>query len=301
MSDDLNGFADFLYSFADIEIAKAYRGLDSLPEPSTKLVDELQSKIATFLSSRRNKISRQVISLVSRYIKSTQDEMTAEEEAAVVSVLQAIDLEDWSVLAGDVDGIIERIVSDQSVAALLQVGIDVEARPEVLKIVNDRAIEYAQYRSAEMVGMRRDELGRLVQNPDASWSIADSTRGMIQDDVAEAINNGWSIDKLSEVLQDNYAFSESRAETIARTETNMAMKKGAVEGYKASGVVSKKMWLTSDDELVDDECHENEDQGPIDLDDEFVNGDMPHPNCRCSIIAIVEFESTKQTQDDEEE
>ena len=239
-----------------------------------------------FLQAQAPKIAAQVAAARAKLGK----DLSAADLAEIDAVLQTVDFIGWSVLVADSEPLLEQIFASQGLAALAQVGIDVEARPEVLKIVNDRAIEYAKARSAEMVGMRRDELGRLVLNPNAEWQITDSTREMIRADVTQAINEGWSNQKLAKAMKESYGFSKDRATMIARTETNVAQKAGAVEGYKASGVVEGKQWLTADDDLVEEDCQENADEGVIGLDDDFTNGDNPHPNCRCSIAPVVDFD-----------
>jgi hypothetical protein len=64
------------------------------------------------------------------------------------------DFAGWAVLVTDVAGVLEDIVADGSVEAFAQIGIGVEARQEVLNVVNSFAVDYARNRSAEMVGMR---------------------------------------------------------------------------------------------------------------------------------------------------
>ena len=150
--------------------------------------------------------------------------------------------------------------------------------------------------------MRRDELGRLVENPDAEWAIDGSTRDFLRGAVTDAIEGGWSNDKLAGAIDDAYAFSKDRAMMIARTETQMAANKGAVAGYKASGVVQRKQWLTAEDDLVEEDCIANSEAGPagdgtLGLDEDYPSGDdapPAHPNCRCVILPVVEFEPTEQ-------
>lgn len=150
------------------------------------------------------------------------------------------------------------------------------------------ALDYADERGAEMVGMKWVD-GVLVENPDAKWTITDETRKGIQDLLGEAIDDGWTLDQFSEELADAYAFSPQRADMIARTETRLADSRGQVEGWKASGVVAQKVWLISNDGCCDD-CQDNSDEGPIDIDDDFPSGDdspPAHPNCKCVVAPIV--------------
>jgi SPP1 gp7 family putative phage head morphogenesis protein len=204
-----------------------------------------------------------------------------------------------------VDALLSAIVEDGSYAALASVGIETRAAEGAAGVVNDFAKDYARDRSAELVGMRYDELGRLVENPNAEWAIDQTTRDFLRSSVGEAIAGGWSNDKLAGAIADSYGFSEERAMTIARTETQMAANAGALNGYKASGVVAQKQWVTAEDDLVEEDCLDNAAAGPngdgvLALDDEYPSGDdapPAHPNCRCVIVPVVDFGDTEQTQE----
>ena len=217
--------------------------------------------------------------------------------AEIEAIIARVDFAGWSVLVGNVEPTIEAVIKDSAYAALAQVGIDTEARKEVRNIVDERAVAYARERGAEMVGMRVDELGRLIPNPNAFWQITEPTRDYIRASVREAIAEGWSNDRLAAALSEAYGFSSTRAMVIARTETNRAASIGALMGYKASGVVDAKKWLTAEDDLVSEECQANGVAGPagdgvLPLDADYPSGDEAppvHPNCRCAIAPVVDL------------
>ena len=156
--------------------------------------------------------------------------------------------------------------------------------PELLKIMTANATATAADRAAEMVGMRWDGT-KLIQNPDAKWRIDEATRDMVRSTATEAVEGGWSNDRLASALADAHAFSEARAMNIARTETSRAQNDGAIAGWKATGVVGGREWSVG--EGCCDECEEYE--GVIvALDEEFEEGDPPlHPSCRCSLLPIL--------------
>ena len=140
----------------------------------------------------------------------------------------------------------------------------------MLKLANEKAIEWAQKNAAEKI-----------------TDIEQTTRSDIRDLVTEAMENGWSNDDLANKLEDSWAFSPERAEMIARTETAFADLKGNIELSKAAGV-ERVQWLASDGAC--DDCEElNGEDAPVD--GEFKDGtpaDEPaHPNCRCDRIAIL--------------
>lgn len=144
---------------------------------------------------------------------------------------------------------------------------------------NTYATDYADDRAAEMIGKRYVD-GALVDNPDAKWAITDETREAVRKSITQGIADGWTLDEFSDNLARDYAFSPARADVIARTETRLADSRGQVAAWKESGVVSKKEWLLSEDNACDD-CTDNANAGPIDIDDDFPSGDDApplHPN-----------------------
>lgn len=190
----------------------------------------------------------------------------------------------WVPLAKDVEEHIAGVAVAGGELSLKELGDDFYDR--FGDHMRERARAYAEDRAAELVGMKRE--GEFyVPNPDAKWAIDDTTREMIKAYVTEAIENGDSTDDLADRLADSFAFSDSRAEMIARTETAKADSEGAVLGWKATGQVSGKSWLTAEDDLVSQECAANEDQGVVPLDYDYGDGVLAppqHPNCRCTLL-----------------
>lgn len=189
----------------------------------------------------------------------------------VARILEALDLGNWDSLTDDVKAQIETILKDAGIEALAQVGISDSA---ITEVVNERAVEYAKERAAE-----------LVKN------IRESTRNMLRADIAEAMADGWSNDELRDAIMDNYGFSPERADVIARTETAYADVAGNLEGYRASGVVTRKKWITGAG--CCDLC-DALNGVTIDLDEDFDTEDGPidgppyHPNCRCDVSPVVD-------------
>lgn len=196
----------------------------------------------------------------------------------VKRVLAAIHLDHYAAVMGDIEPLLEEIGQDAGVMALAQVGIrDDESLTE---LTNDFAVDYATERAAEMVGMRYNDDGELETNPNPEWAIDDATRDMLRDDVVTAMDEGLSNDALADKIAGSYAFSEERAQTIARTETAFADVAGNLNAYRESGEVASKQWVVSEE--CCDECAELDGE-IVALDDDFPNdgGDGPplHPNC----------------------
>lgn len=263
----------------------------------------MAATLKTFLEHQAAAIAAQIATARARIGKV--DMPSADDtERAIEEILASIDFAAWTTLAGDVEPDIAAFTDKTSVDVLLRLGIDTEARAEVLNVVSADALAYARARSAAMVGMRVDELGNLIPNPNAQWQITEGTRELLRGDVRQALEEGWSNDKLAAQLAENYAFSAERAMVIARTETQMASQAGALNGYRASGVVDGKQWLTAEDDKVSDECQANGEAGPNgdgvlrDWDAAYPSGDVAppaHPNCRCQILPWFDDSKTPAT------
>jgi hypothetical protein len=158
---------------------------------------------------------------------------------------------------------------------------------DMLSDANETAAAWARNRAAELVGMKYNDAGELVPNPDAKWAITDTTRDEIrrivtagfEDPSATAASIAADIDAAG-------IYSPDRAEMIADTEIAHAQTAGNISIWQDSGLVSKVNVLLSNAEAVCDECEDIADAGPYDLDD--IADEYPfHPNCRCTLTAVV--------------
>jgi SPP1 gp7 family putative phage head morphogenesis protein len=244
----------------------------------------MQDLLTPYLKTKGAAVAEQAAALLSRLGKSPR---TDEFRRKIDALLDEIDL-DWSDLPADVAAILSPFASDAATDAMRQIDVNVAA---AVDLSNDRAAEWAADRAAELVGMKWVD-GELVPNPAAEWVITDSTREMLRGNVTQAIEEGWSNDRLADSIREDEAFSESRAMTIARTETAMADVEGNLIAYRAaeeSGIDLRKEWITAGDDLVTPDCKSNGEQGPIPLSSKFQSGvDAPpdHPNCRCDVLPV---------------
>jgi SPP1 gp7 family putative phage head morphogenesis protein len=226
-------------------------------------------------------------SVVARVHLLVKDEHTEDLVARLTAMINAGQL---VLLLDEVRPLLEEIAKEGGAAALAQ--IEFADDESIVNLVNERAVEYAAERSAEMVGKRVDEFGDLIDNPNAEWQIDDATREALRSDVETAIEEGWSNDRLADAIATNYAFSDDRAEVIARTETAYADIAGNMAAYRASGQVEQKEWSTAPDAC--DDCVEL-DGVTVDLDEDFPGdgGDGPplHPDCRCDVLPVLTDES----------
>jgi hypothetical protein len=128
----------------------------------------------------------------------------------------------------------------------------------------------------------RENAGELV------GQLEKSTRGMLAEDVARAVEEGWTDAQLTNHFAESYAFSETRAKRIAQNELAVANRAGARLAIRKSNRATGRAWVTAGDDKVEEDCRANEAASPIGIDEEFPNGDDPHVGCRCAIIPWTE-------------
>lgn len=200
---------------------------------------------------------------------------------------------DWTLLINPTEEQLALVAQDGAKRALLALGVTDEG---ITEQVFEEARDWARDRAAEMVGKRYDAEGELVDSPDADMSITDTARDEIRSAVARGIDDGASAQDVADEIADLGTFSDERALTISRTEIIRANNQGHLASFKEAGIEQKE-WSTAEDGDVCPECEANEDEGPIGVDDDFPSGDdaaPAHPNCRCTIVAVVPDESSDE-------
>jgi len=138
--------------------------------------------------------------------------------------------------------------------------------------------------------------------------INNETLKLLRTELATGMEAGESISTLRSRIESTFIKGEAyRAERIARTETIWAWNEGAVQGYKQSGMVEKKQWVSSGDERSCDFCPTLDGKivgidavyfekgGKFEVGESVLNFDYEdvghpplHANCRCAIVPIIE-------------
>jgi hypothetical protein len=137
--------------------------------------------------------------------------------------------------------------------------------PDIIDDMSDRADSWAHGEADDLV-----------------TGLKDRTKGMLLTTVVAALAAGWSASRLEREIADSPAFSDARVDTIAQNETTVAERQGFRVAATETRVATGKIWITENDDLVEDDCLENEAAGIIPVDEEWPNGDFPHVGCRCS-------------------
>jgi hypothetical protein len=159
---------------------------------------------------------------------------------------------------------------------------------DLLADANEEAAAWARNRAAELVGMKYNDDGELVPNPDAKWAITGTTRDEIRRIVAEGFEDtAATAESIAADIDAAGIFSPERAAMIAGTEIAHAQTAGNISIWQDSGMVSKINVLLSNAEGVCDECSDIADGGPYELDD--IADEYPfHPNCRCTLTVVID-------------
>jgi 2'-5' RNA ligase len=152
-----------------------------------------------------------------------------------------------------------------------------------LSVLNQRALDYARARAAELVGMKWVE-GELVTNPNAVWAITDTTREVLKDLITNAFSQGQTPAELTSSIEQTGIFSVWRSDLIASTEMAMATRQGARDTAKDVGVIGKSSETSGDhtEENCDGSCDEAEERGVIGIDEDWgVDGHFEGIGCNC--------------------
>lgn len=133
--------------------------------------------------------------------------------------------------------------------------------------------------------------------------VNEETAKLLAEEVQDGVASGEGIKDIQGRIERVFKFSSTiRAEMIARTETQAAVNRGALEAYKQSGVVESKMWLATLDDRTR-EHHLEAHRQIVPLEAQFeVGGEMVDGpgdgsaanviNCRCTLVPVLA--NTKQ-------
>lgn len=119
---------------------------------------------------------------------------------------------------------------------------------------------------------------------DRVWTNTTKLQQALNDNLIDCVVSGRKTTDLKKILQDQFKVSYHRAESIVRTEMAHIQTEAAKQRYKDSGIKEVEVWADYDERRCNVCGKLHETRHPI-------NGVMPvpaHPNCRCTIIPVVE-------------
>lgn len=218
-----------------------------------------EGKVALGVSKRLHKLAKDVVPAV---VAAYGELAKASGGDAKKVVAKAVGADQFDALG---DYLADQGVDTYQAGALLAAEeLQKGADDAMVHLVNVKAVDWAT-----------DHAGQLIKD------FADATRADLEDVVGEALEKGWSNDKLADALEDSWSFSSSRAEVIARTETAFADVQGNAALYREAGA-TEATWIAADADPCDECDGLDGTQVPLD-------GDLPplHPNCRCDIAPVL--------------
>lgn len=185
---------------------------------------------------------------------------------------------------------------------------------ESIRPVLEGVIESAAESAAHEVGAdfqeSRAAIGAFVQEYSFRFaaSVSETSADTIRSIVAEAADQALTVSEVRARVRERFDGNVDRAQRIARSETIRASNRGAEELYRQAGV-ERKRWVTAPDEcpfcsqfdgrVVEVGAAFAEQGQTLDaevegrtrqmrLDYEAVPTPPLHPNCRCTIVAVLD-------------
>lgn len=252
--------------------AAIQEALQELFEAQSALIaNEVQAEYA------RQRWSKEVIASF-----TSDDDMQAAADKIADNIVNDLGL-DWSEVVPSVQKALTSAATDGVAIAGVQIGLDDH---DIFSQANKWAINYAEDRAAELVGMKWVN-GDLVENPNAEWAITDTTRNTLKQIIVDALKDGDAPAAVKKTIKNSTDFSDSRAEMVATTETNFANANGQMEIGRLVGHTNKRSVLSGDhdhDDICDINAEASEEGEGLGIEDAFPDGSMCspfHPRCVC--------------------
>jgi hypothetical protein len=216
-----------------------------------------------------------------RILMKHLDLRKSEKSDAYDAIRKSIN-ENWKTIADDTWQDFEAAAIAGASTGALQLELDDQG---LIDKINQQAADWARERSAELVGMRRTDTGRLVRNPNAQWAITDTTRDKLRRAIADVFETeDANLTTVEEAITKAGIFDDQRATMIARTEMSRAQTMSNMLSWKESGQVVEVGWQLSADhnDASNCDCSDNADNSPYPIEDvpEF----PAHPNCLCALV-----------------
>jgi len=228
-------------------------------------IGEKHNKALRLISDKyQNKIKR----AVRKYFRQQKERVLNKfKSKSIKASIPFNDKEEIKLLIDIVLPIFRDLVETEGTQALAMLGLaeDFKITPDIEKVIEKDSLKFAS-------------------------QVNQTTRDALKETIKEGMENGESIDKLTERISNVYEdISERRAEMIARTESTRFANEADVLAWKEAGV-ERKIWYCALDERTCDDCMAlHGEVVSIDskfFDDDYGSGEQPplHTDCRCSLV-----------------
>ena len=246
--------------------------------PSSLLArNKMERELTPIFKTMRRKVTKAIASQLGLPHAHMEK---ANAGATLQAALDSLSLE-WMKIAR----LAKQPLTDTAVAGATKGALELNITAEdMLGGINEVAMNWADERAAELVGMKRDADGTLTANPNAKWAITDSTRDKLRVIIRDVLEQEAprTLRGLENRIEQSGIFSDTRATMIAKTEISRAQTQGNLLSWQESGLVTKLNWILASDHDKDDVCDELAAGSPYPIDEV---PELPaHPNCYCALI-----------------
>lgn len=122
---------------------------------------------------------------------------------------------------------------------------------------------------------------------DRVWEDKNALANVLRQELVSAVATGKSIDQMSKVIMDRFSVEYYKAKRLCNTELTHIQIQSTIDKYKEAGINKIKIVAVMDDKTCE-ECEEWNDKIVNIQEIQFgVNVPPKHPNCRCSIVAVL--------------
>tara|TARA_Y100000592_G_C5462708_1_gene314849 strand:- start:666 stop:1385 length:720 start_codon:yes stop_codon:yes gene_type:complete len=233
--------------------------------------------------------SRYLAGAKKRYLERAE-EYIQETQRRSISKQFDINIIDWSSLRGQ-DIEVRKI--RELAKSIYREQYNQIGQEEINKVMQEADLDSIQFKSGDALERHLEKISR---------EITKTTIDKIEKAVKKGEEEGASKDEILDSIRDSVAFDESRAQTIARTESTKVINSAINEAYKQAGdngVKLEKVWITENDDAVR-ETHIELDGVTIPVNEDFVSSSgattqspasfgvaAEDINCRCTMQAMV--------------
>ncbi len=255
------------------------KGARHAPQPEPYHPEYEKNGVKGALEEIEGKLARRLYQWFEELIKHLcRDEV---QKVNAGQVLAVMDDGEWWQFESD---LLQQILTDGSVEAAARGKLTVERQLGI-----SLSWDYLQ---PAVTAWASENAGNLVTN------VTDGIKDDIRSQIIQGLSDGKTVFEIRDELQNltddqgQRVFSQSRAETIARTEVIRAHTQGAINSYIDSGIVRGLKWLDGQSGACLDCQALNGVIKPIGepffFDPTFGDGQLPrHPNCRCAIAPVT--------------
>ena len=120
------------------------------------------------------------------------------------------------------------------------------------------------------------------------WRNTDQLAQMLEDEIEAAFLSGKSVRRMANVIMDRFGVGYRAAECLVRTETSYVQNQTAAQSYRDAGCTEYEILTASDRRTCRRCAAQNGKRYPFTAMQPGENAPPFHPNCRCTILPVVE-------------